>query len=746
MKDDFIEIVGAKENNLKGVDVRIPKNQITVFTGVSGSGKSSIVFDTIAQEAGRQLNETYSSFVRRFLPKYRRPNVDEIRNLSPALIVNQKRLGGNSRSTLGTITDINALLRLLFSRFASPNIGHSNAYSFNDPEGMCPKCEGIGKVITMNEDTALDKEKSLREGAILLPGFTIDSYYWNLYAESGFLDIDKKIKDYSTEEYQKLVYADQQKIVLKNDINQMSVTYEGLLPRFMRLNVNTEKDTTKASTKIMKQFAITRGCPVCEGTRYHEKVMTAKIEDCTIYDLTDMQLDKLLDRLFAIKVVGAEALISDIIKRVKSLCDIGLGYLTLTRETPTLSGGESQRVKMVKHLSGTLNGMLYIFDEPSTGLHPRDVYRLNDLLRKVKDNGNTLLVVEHDADVIPIADYIVDVGPKAGAAGGNIMFNGTFEDFLKTDTITSQYLNYKGEINQSPRTITDFYESKKSSLHNLKDVSLKVPKNVFTVVTGVAGSGKSTLVNGVFAKDFSEAIRIDQNPLKATSRSNSATYLGIMDGIRKLFADENKVSKGLFSSNSEGGCPSCGGTGIRVLNMSFMESVEVECTDCEGTRFREDVLAYTYKGKNIVEVMQMTIADALDFFDNKPIENKLKGATVVGLDYLTLGQPLDTLSGGECQRLKLAKELRAKGNIYILDEPTTGLHMSDIKNIIGIINKLVDKGNTVIVIEHNLDIIRKADWIIDIGPEGGSAGGEIVYEGTVNNILECKKSLTARYL
>ncbi|WP_071395029.1 ATP-binding cassette domain-containing protein [Bacillus tuaregi] len=746
MEQEFIEVVNGRENNLKNIHVQIPKGKITIFTGVSGSGKSSIVFDTIAQEAGRQLNETFSSFARQFLPKYRRPEADEMNNLSTAIIVDQKRLGGNARSTLGTVTDINSLLRLLFSRFAEPQIGFSNAYSFNDPTGMCPDCEGIGRTITLNLDAALDKEKSLNEGAILLPGFGPGTWQWKAYAESGFFDNDKKIKDYSKEEYEKLVYAEEEKVTVSYMNGEINTTYEGLALRFMRQNVNRDKDTSKAAEKKLKEFTTTGTCLSCHGTRYNEKVLSSKIQGYSIYDLTAIQLNVLIDVLQSFDLPNAKPILNGMIERVKNLCDIGLSYLTLTRETPTLSGGESQRVKMVKYLSSNLTGLMYIFDEPSTGLHPRDVYRLNELLVKLRDKGNTVLVVEHDPDVIQIADHIIDVGPKAGAGGGRIMFSGSYEGLLSSDTLTAQYLNKKMDINPNPRPVNEFLESQKSSLHNLKNISMRVPKGVFTVVTGVAGSGKSTLVNEVFAKDFPESIRIDQNQVHGNIRSNPATFSGIMNSIRKAFADANNVESGLFSYNSKGACETCGGTGTIELNMSFMDKVVIECSDCKGNRYKQEVLQYLYKEKSIVDIMEMSVADALEFFEAKDIKRQLKSMDTVGLGYLSLGQPLNTLSGGESQRLKLAKELNKKGNIYILDEPTTGLHLSDVSNILHIIDQLVKKGNTVIVIEHHLDVIRNSDWIIDLGPDGGTGGGEILYEGPPEGLKSCDCSVTAKYI
>ena len=746
MKQEFIEVINGRENNLKNIHVQIPRGKITIFTGVSGSGKSSIVFDTIAQEAGRQLNETFSSFARQFLPKYSRPEADEINNLSTAIIVDQKRLGGNARSTLGTVTDINPLLRLLFSRFAQPQLGSSNAYSFNDTIGMCPNCEGIGRTITLNLDAALDKEKSLNEGAILLPGFGPGTWQWKAYAESGFFDNDKKIKDYTKDEFEKLIYAEEEKIVLSYMNGEINTTYVGLAVRFMKQNVNRDKDTTKAAEKKLKEFTTTGTCPSCQGTRYNERVMSSKIKGYSIYDLTAMQLDELKDVLLQIGEQNAKPIVDGIVARVINLCDIGLSYLTLARETPTLSGGESQRVKMVKYLSSNLTGLMYIFDEPSTGLHPRDVYRLNELLVKLRDKGNTVLVVEHDPDVIHIADHIIDVGPHAGAGGGNIMFSGSYQGLLLSETLTAQYLNKKAKIKENPRSVNEFLESPKSSLHNLKNVSLRVPIGVFTVVTGVAGSGKSTLVNEVFAKDFPESIRIDQSQVHGNIRSNPATFSGIMNSIRKAFSVANDVDSGLFSYNSKGACETCGGTGTVELNLSFMDKTDMECSECNGNRYKQEVLQYLYKEKNIVEIMEMSVADAVDFFEAKDIQRQLKSMETVGLGYLSLGQPLNTLSGGESQRLKLAKELNKKGNIYILDEPTTGLHLSDVSNILLIIEKLVEKGNTVIVIEHNLDVIRNSDWIIDLGPDGGTGGGKILYEGPPAGLIDCERSVTAKYI
>jgi excinuclease UvrABC ATPase subunit len=744
MEHEYIKIVGARANNLKNISLKIPKKKITIFTGVSGSGKSSIVFDTVAQEAGRQLNETFSKFIQGFLPKYGHPEVDAIENLSLAIIVDQKRIGGNSRSTLGTITDINPLLRLLFSRLGQPHIGPASYFSFNDPNGMCKTCEGIGRIVTLNLDKALDKEKSLNEGAILLPGYKPGSWQWKMYAASGFFDCDKKIKDYSDEEYDKLVYCKPLKI--NTVMEGINTTYAGLVERFIMQNIKTEFEKSEASKEKIAPFTTQEQCHECGGRRYNESILTSKILGYSIADLMALQVDDLLELIRKISDVNVRPIIKNLSERLNDLIQIGLDYVSLDRETSTLSGGESQRVKMVKHLTSSLTDVMYIFDEPSIGLHPRDVHRLNELLVKLRDKGNTVIVVEHDPDVIKVADHVVDVGPKAGTNGGRIMFTGSYNDLLGSNTLTGEYLGRNLPIKSKPRISNEFFETKKSSLHNLKNVSLRIPKGIFTVVTGVAGSGKSTLVNGVFAKEYSNAVIIDQSAVSANLRSNPATFTGIMDEIRKLFASESKVSAGLFSYNSEGACEACKGRGFIETDLSFMDSVETICEECSGKRYKQEVLEYKYNGKTIVEVLDMTIVEAADFFVQKEIRNKLKHIVDVGLHYMTLGQPLDTLSGGECQRLKLAKELSKKGNIYIMDEPTTGLHMSDIISILTLIDRLVDKGNTVIVIEHNLDVIRNSDWIIDVGIEGGSKGGQILFEGPPSDLRNCKESITAKYM
>ncbi len=742
---EYITIHNARQNNLKGFDLKIPKRKITIFTGVSGSGKSSIVFDTIAQEAGRQLNENFSKFVRNFLPKYSQPDADAIDNLSMAIVVDQSRLGGNSRSTLGTITDINPLIRLLFSRLGQPYLGPAWNFSFNDPHGMCPTCEGIGRIVGLDLEKALDLEKSLNEGAILLPGYKVGSWLLKSFTNTGFFDNDKPLKEYSEEEMNRFLYAQGEKIDSLY-MEGMSSTYEGLVARFNRSNIKGGNESSATTQKKIASFMNEQKCPDCQGKRFNPQVLACKIAGYSIADFLAMQVDELLTVLQEISEESVQPLLQNIQARITDLINIGLDYVSLDRETTTLSGGESQRVKMVKHLSSSLNDVIYIFDEPSIGLHPRDVHRLNELLVKLRDKGNTVIVVEHDPDVIKAADHIIDVGPKAGKNGGYITYEGTFEGLLRSDTLTGKAFGQMVDFKEAPRQSHQVIETKKSTLHNLKNTALRVPLGVFTVVTGVAGSGKSSLVNGVFAKEYPEAITIDQSAVAGNIRSNPATYSGIMNDIRKLFSQENKVSAGLFSYNSEGACETCKGHGTIKMELSFMDSVEVLCQACGGKRFKEEVYQYRLKGKSIDEVLAMSITEAVEFFEEKAIQRKLKQILAVGLGYMTLGQPLNTLSGGECQRLKLAKELSKKGNIYIMDEPTTGLHMADIKSILAIIERLVEKGNTVIVIEHNLEVMKAADWLIDVGIDGGIRGGEVLYEGIPEKLIECQSSITAQYL
>jgi len=747
MQQEYIRIKGARENNLKNVSLEIPKRKITIFTGVSGSGKSSMVFDTIGAEAQRQLNETFSMFIRNRLPRISQPEADAIENLSTAIVIDQKRLGGNSRSTMGTITDIYAVLRLLFSRIGKPFIGYSNAFSFNDPSGMCPECKGLGYKVEVDLDKFLDKTKSLNDGAILFPTFSVGSWYWKSYVYSGLLDNDKKLEDYAQDEWQTLLYGKGSfEARLDNNI-PITAKFEGLVDKFNRLYIQKDSNEMAESTRQNAERYMKIGpCTLCKGARLSQATLSCRINDMNIAEMAAMEVSDLVEVVRQLNDPIAGPMIASLVMRLEHLVDIGLGYLSLDRETATLSGGESQRIKMVKHLNSSLADMLYIFDEPSIGLHPRDVHRLNELLQKLRDKGNTILVVEHDPDVIKIADHIVDMGPKAGSNGGEIVYQGDYNGLLQSDTLTGRFMNRAVRIKETFRQPADFMHIKDANLHNLKNISVAIPTGVFTVVTGVAGSGKSSLINEVFLSQHPEAIVIDQSAVGTSIRSNPATYTGIMDDVRQLFGKANKVSPSLFSFNSKGACEGCQGLGFNYIDLAFLEPVRTVCEICNGRRFKEEVLQYTLHGKNISEVLNMTVLQAETFFTKKDVVSKLSAMNDVGLDYLTLGQPLSTLSGGECQRIKLAGELHKNGSIYVMDEPTTGLHMSDTGHLLEIIDRLVDTGNTVIVIEHNTDVICNADWIIDLGPEGGSKGGAVLYEGTPAGLLKSPDSLTGKHL
>ncbi|MDG0875862.1 excinuclease ABC subunit UvrA [Paenibacillus thiaminolyticus] len=747
MTQEYIEIRGARENNLKDVSLRIPKRKITIFTGVSGSGKSSIVFDTIAAESQRLLNENFSMFVRTFLPRIPQPDADAIENLSMAVIVDQKRLGGGAHSTMGTITDISPILRLLYSRVGQPYAGDANAFSFNDPQGMCPECNGVGRKLGVDLEKALDKSKSLREGAILLPDYGVDSWDWNILTQSGLFDNDKKLADYTEEEMAQLLYGKPHKVEMQVGGKPVKFTLEGIIEKFsgkyIKRDVKTKSERTQ---KIVKPFITDGPCHLCRGARLSQAALSCRINGKNIAELSSMEVGRLIEVIKEIKDPIAEPMVKALTERLQHLVDIGLEYLSLDRETDTLSGGESQRVKMVKHLSGSLVDAVYIFDEPSGGLHPRDVHRLNELLQKLRDKGNTVIVVEHDPDVIQVADHIVDVGPFAGSRGGTIVYEGSISGLLQADTLTGNHMKQSMPLKDHFRPATSQLSVVGANLHNLNNVSVDIPTGVLTVVTGVAGSGKSTLINEVFLQQHPDAIVIDQTAIGVSTRSNPATYTGIMDDVRKAFASANKVKPGLFSFNSKGACENCQGLGVVYTDLAFLESVKTPCEVCGGKRFKEEVLAYKLGDKSIADVLEMTVEQALSYFDITEVVRKLQAMSDVGLGYITLGQPLSTLSGGECQRIKLASELHKKGSIYVMDEPTTGLHMSDIAHLLAIMNRLVDAGNTVIVIEHNLDVIRNADWIIDMGPEGGSNGGKVIFEGTPKQLLSAKHSLTSQYL
>ncbi|MBT1687081.1 ATP-binding cassette domain-containing protein [Dawidia soli] len=745
MMQEYIEIRGARENNLRDISLRVPKRKITIFTGVSGSGKSSIVFDTIATEAQRQLYENFTMFVRNFLPRYAPPHAEAIENLSMPIVVDQKRLGGGSHSTVGTITDIAPVLRLLYSRVGQPHVGYSNAFSFNDPQGMCPECSGLGKKMGVIADSFVDLDKSLNEGAVQVPVFA--AWENSMYPGSGLFDNDKKLRDFSAEEMDLLLHSKPRKVKMQFGGGEMNVTYQGVIEKFTKAFIKRDLKTMSERTqKRVAPYIGLQSCPLCKGARLSQAALHCKIQGKNIAELSALEITELISILGAIDRPVAGPMLVTLRERLQHLVDIGLDYLSLDRETSTLSGGESQRIKMVKHLSSSLVDVMYIFDEPSVGLHPRDVHRLNDLLKKLRDKGNTVIVVEHDPDVIKVADHIVDVGPHAGKRGGTIMFEGTFDALLTSDTLTGRHMKQTTPIKKTFRSSTGALAVRHARVNNLHDVSVDIPTGILTVVTGVAGSGKSSLIHHVFLKQHPGAVVIDQSAVGTSTRSNPATYTGIMDDVRKAFAVKNNVSASLFSFNSEGACEKCQGAGVLYTDLAFLDGVKVPCDVCEGKRFKEEVLQYTFDGKSIADVLAMTMTEASDFFHQKEIQKKLQALRDVGLDYLTLGQPLSTLSGGECQRIKLASELHKKGSVYVLDEPTTGLHMSDIEHLLSIMNRLVDAGNTVIVIEHNVSVMRNADWIIDMGPDGGHKGGRVVFEGTPRELLGVKESITSGYL
>ncbi|PAD32229.1 ATP-binding cassette domain-containing protein [Paenibacillus sp. 7523-1] len=744
---EYIVLTGARENNLKNVSLRIPKRKITIFTGVSGSGKSSIVFDTIAAESTRLLNENFSMFVRTFLPRVPQPDTDAIENLSMAVIVDQKRLGGGSHSTMGTITDISPILRLLFSRVGQPYVGPVNMFSFNDPQGMCSECNGIGRRLGVDMSKAVDMEKSLNEGALMLPDYAVDGWDWNMVLQSGDFDPDKKLSEYSEAELDLLLYGKARKVKMDFAGKATNITVEGVIEKFTNKYIKQDVKTKSERTqKAVMPFISEGPCSSCNGARLSQAALSCRINGLNIAEMSAMEVGQLIRVIREMNDAVAVPVIKSLLERLQHLVDIGLDYLTLDRETDTLSGGESQRVKMVKHLSGSLVDVTYIFDEPSVGLHPRDVHRLNELLQKLRNKGNTVIVVEHDPDVIKVADHIVDVGPFAGKRGGTIVYEGSFSGLLESGTLTGTHMKRPLQLKLDCRQPSGKLLVKDATLHNLQNVSVDIPTGVLTVVTGVAGSGKSTLINEVFLSQHADAIVIDQSAVGVSTRSNPATYTGIMDDVRKAFAKENKVNQGLFSFNSKGACDNCHGLGVLYTDLSFLDSVKLPCDVCEGRRFKDEVLEYKLGGKSIAEVLEMTVEQALEFFQLKEVVRKLQAMSDVGLNYITLGQPLSTLSGGECQRIKLASELHKKGSIYVMDEPTTGLHMSDIGHLLEIMNRLVDAGNTVIVIEHNLDVISQADWIIDMGPDGGSKGGQVVYEGIPSQIIHAEQSITGRYL
>jgi excinuclease UvrABC ATPase subunit len=747
MVQEYIEVRGARENNLKDVSLQLPKRKISIFTGVSGSGKSSLVFDTLASEAQRRLYENLSFFVRNFLPRYPQPDADAIENISMAVIVDQKRLGGGSHSTVGTVTDIATLMRLLFSRVGKPYVGYANAFSFNDPQGMCPECNGAGRKLDVDLNKFLDKSKSLNEGAILFPEYSVESWSWSLLINSGLFDPDKKLSKYTEKEMDALLHCKPMKIKTKVGAKDINLTFEGILTRFTNKYIKRDVKTMSERTQKSVEPYMTMGpCSLCKGARLSQAALGCKINGRNIAQLLAMEVDELIPVIQEITTSAAAPLVKELTNRLQQLVNIGLEYLSLDRATDTLSGGESQRAKMVKHLTSGLVDAMYIFDEPSVGLHPRDVHRMNELLQSLRDRGNTVIVVEHDPAVMKVADHIVDMGPRAGSEGGRVVYEGTYAGLGKSRTLTAQFLQRNVSIKDEFRKAKGKLPIKHARVNNLQDVSVDIPVGVLTVVTGVAGSGKSSLINEAFLQQHPDAVVIDQTPIGVSSRSNPATYTGIMDDVRKAFAAANKVNAGLFSFNSKGACESCQGAGKIYADLAFLQDVALPCEVCHGKRFKDEVLAYHLDGKSIVDVLDMTVRQALEFFKLPAVKTKMQALSDVGLDYLTLGQPLSTLSGGECQRIKLASELHKEGSVYVLDEPTTGLHMSDITHLLEILNRLVEGGNTVIVIEHNLDVISSGDWIIDMGPEGGNKGGRVIFEGTPRALLSAKGSLTSQYL
>jgi excinuclease UvrABC ATPase subunit len=747
---DSIVITGARENNLKDLSLTIPKNKIVVFTGPSGSGKSSIVFDTVAIESQRQLNETFSAFVRKWLPKYERPHADAIENISAAIVVDQKPPGANSRSTVGTMTDINPLLRVLFSRIAEPSAGTPAAYSFNDPAGMCTGCEGLGHAVRLDEDRLFDPEKSLNEGGLAAPMFALHGGFGIFYTHCGLFDNDKPLKAYTEKEWQLLKHSEPgkpHKFKFQTEDGSINSTHEGVVDRFHRLYLNRDLSSLSAKTReTVQQYLIEGACPVCAGARLNEAARAAKINGLSIADYGAMELGEVIEALAEIDHPVGTPVARAAAAGLQRIVDIGLSYLSLDRQTASLSGGEGQRLKMVRHLGSSLTGMTYIFDEPSVGLHPRDVHRLNNLLAALRDKGNSVLVVEHDPDVIAVADHVIDMGPHAGSHGGELVFTGTVEELAKADTLTGRHLSRGIKVKTDHRAPSGWMSVKNADLHNLKDIDVRIPAGVLTVFTGVAGSGKSTLVSEVFIGAYPETVVVDQSALAVNSRSTPASHIGIMDTIRQLFAKASGQKPGMFSFNSTGGCTVCGGRGSVTVEMAFMDPVTTICEVCEGRRFDNKVLEHPLRGKSIIDVLALTVEDARAFFPEKKVQTPLAQVEEVGLGYLTLGQPLSTLSGGERQRLKLAGELGKTGSIYMLDEPTTGLHMSDVDTLLALMDRLVEGGNSVLVIEHNQDVIAHADWIIDLGPDGGKHGGEIVFEGTPVDLLKDTCSLTAEYL
>ncbi|MGY3519159.1 ATP-binding cassette domain-containing protein [Micromonospora sp. PTRAS2] len=739
---DMIEVRGARENNLAAVSVDIPKRRLTVFTGVSGSGKSSLVFGTIAAESQRMINETYSAFLQSFMPSLSRPDVDSLRNLSAAIVVDQERMGANSRSTVGTAADAYAMLRIVFSRLGQPHVGPAGAFSFNLAEGMCPTCEGLGRVSDLDVGQLVDVERSLNDGAITVPNFAVDSWYWQTIVGSGLFDPDVKLQDFTAQQWQDFLH----KPATKMKVGNHTITYEGLAVKVRRLYLSKDKEPTQPHIKAFVERAVTFAtCGDCAGTRLNRAALSARIAGRNIAECSAMQISDLAAFVRGIDDPSVAPLVGNLRELLDSLVEIGLGYLSLDRESGSLSGGEAQRVKMVRHLGSSLTDVTYVFDEPTVGLHPHDIARMNGLLLRLRDKGNTVLVVEHKPETIAIADHVVDLGPGAGPDGGRICYAGDVAGLRRADCLTGRHLDHRARLREHVRTPTGHLPIRGADLHNLRDVDVDVPLGVLTVVTGVAGSGKSSLIHGSLPRREGVVV-VDQSPIRGSRRSNPATYTGLLDPVRAAFARANKVRPALFSANSEGACPKCRGIGVVYTDLAMMAGVASVCEECEGRRFTPQVLAYTLRGKNISEVLGMSVTEARDFFPTGPARSVLDRLADVGLGYVGLGQPLTTLSGGERQRLKLAIHMGEKAHTYVLDEPTTGLHLADVDKLLALLDRLVDAGNTVVVIEHHQAVMAHADWIVDLGPGAGHDGGRIVFTGTPADLVAHGDTLTATHL
>ena len=771
---DLIRVHGARENNLKNVDVEIPKRRLTVFTGVSGSGKSSLVFNTIAAESQRMINETYSAFVQGFMPTLARPDVDVLDGLTTAIIVDQQRMGADPRSTVGTATDALALLRILFSRLGQPHIGSAQAFSFNVASisgagavkiqrggetvkerrefsitgGMCPRCEGRGSVSDFDVTALLDDSKSLREGALTIPGYSMDGWYGRIFAGSGFFDMDKPIRDYTKRELADLLHKEPTKIKVEG----INLTYEGLIPKIQKSFLAKDVEAMQPHIRAFVERAITfQTCPECAGTRLNEGARSSRIRGINIADACAMQISDLAEWVAGLDEPSVAPLLVTLRHTLDSFVEIGLGYLSLSRPAGTLSGGEAQRTKMIRHLGSALTDVTYVFDEPTAGLHPHDIQRMNELLIRLRDKGNTVLVVEHKPEVIEVADHVVDLGPGAGTAGGEVVFEGSVAELRASDTVTGRHLDDRARLKGAVRMPSGSLPVRGATANNLRGVDVDIPLGVLVAVTGVAGSGKSSLIDGSVA-GLDGVVSIDQTPIRGSRRSNPATYTGMLEPIRKAFAKANGVKPALFSSNSEGACPACNGAGVIYTDLAMMAGVGTTCEECEGRRFQAAVLEYRFGGRNIAEVLDLPVAEAATFFGPGQAAATptayaiLQRLADVGLGYVRLGQPLTTLSGGERQRLKLATHMGEKGSIYVLDEPTSGLHLADVEQLLGLLDRLVDSGKSVIVVEHHQAVMAHADWIIDLGPGAGHDGGRIVFEGTPADLVAARSTLTGTYL